>query len=131
VTFQHSMSYAFHEIKHIVQPYLDDLPTHFMHCQDHLAHLWAIFLRCRYYRIRLNPHKCFFCVESGWLHGFIVSIHGIRVDPLKDEVIINLPPPSTLRQLQSLQGKENFLHRFIPNYVELMKGFNPYTTLMG
>jgi hypothetical protein len=25
VTFQRAMSYAFHDIKHIVQPYLDDL----------------------------------------------------------------------------------------------------------
>jgi hypothetical protein len=44
------------------------------------------------------------------------------VDPLKVEDTINFPPP-TLRQLQSFQGKENFLHRFIPNYVELTKGF--------
>jgi hypothetical protein len=94
-----------------------------MHRQDHPTHLRAIFLRCRYYRIRLNPHKCVFCVESGRLLGFIVSTHGIRVDPLKVEAILNLPPPSTLRQLQSLQGKENFLRRFIPNYVELTKGF--------
>jgi hypothetical protein len=27
-TFQRDMSYTFHDIKHIVQPYLDDLPTH-------------------------------------------------------------------------------------------------------
>jgi hypothetical protein len=27
-TFQRAMSYAFHDIKHIVQPYLDDLSTH-------------------------------------------------------------------------------------------------------
>ena len=27
-TFQRAMSYAFHDIKHIVQPYLDYLPTH-------------------------------------------------------------------------------------------------------
>jgi hypothetical protein len=45
------------------------------------------------------------------------------VDPLKVEAILNLPPPSTLRRLQSLQGKENFLHRFIPNYVEITHGF--------
>jgi hypothetical protein len=45
------------------------------------------------------------------------------VDPLKVESILNLPPPSTLCQLQSLQGKEIFLRRFIPNYVELTKGF--------
>ena len=55
--------------------------------------------------------------------GIIVSKVGIRVDPSKVEAIINLPPPSTLRQLQSLQGKENFLRRFIPNYVKLTKGF--------
>ena len=55
--------------------------------------------------------------------GFIVSKVGILVDLSKVEAIINLPPPSTLRQLQSLQGKANFLRRFIPNYTELTKGF--------
>ena len=80
-------------------------------------------MRCQNYQIRLNPHKCVFCVESGRLLGFVVSKTGIRVDPSKVEDIINLPPPSTLRQLQSLQGKANFLRRFIPSYAELMKGF--------
>ena len=60
--FQRAMSYAFHDIKHIVQPYLDDLPAHSMHCSDHPAHLRVIFLRCRFYLIRLNPHKCVFFV---------------------------------------------------------------------
>jgi hypothetical protein len=62
--FQHAMSYAFHDIKHIVQPYLDNLPTHSMRRVDHPTHLRAIFIRCRFYRIRLNIHKCVFCVES-------------------------------------------------------------------
>jgi hypothetical protein len=38
-TFQCPVSYAFHDIKHIIQPYLDDLPTHSMCHQDHLPHL--------------------------------------------------------------------------------------------
>jgi hypothetical protein len=118
------MSYAFHDIKNILQPYLDDLPTHSMRRQDHPTHLRAIFLCFCYYHIRLNPHKCVFCVESDQLLGFIVSLHGIRVHPLKVQAILNLPPPYTLRQLQSLQGKEIFLCRFIPNYVELTIGFN-------
>jgi hypothetical protein len=62
--FQRVMSYAFHNIKPIVQPYIDDLPTHSMQCQDHPIHLRAIFIRCCYYRIRLNLHKCIFYVES-------------------------------------------------------------------
>jgi hypothetical protein len=76
-TFQHAISYAFHDIKHIVQPYLDDLPAHSMHRVDHPTHLRAIFLRCQFYRIRLNPHKCVFCVESDRLMGFIVARQGI------------------------------------------------------
>jgi hypothetical protein len=117
------MSYSFHDINHIVQPYLDDLPVHSMHRSYHLTHLRTIFLRCRFYRIHLNPQKCVFCVESDRLLGFIMSRQGIRVDPLKVEVILNLPPPSSLHQLQSLQGKANFLRHFIPNYVELTLGF--------
>jgi hypothetical protein len=89
---------------------------------DHPTHLRAIFVYCSFYRIRLNPHKCVFYVESDRLLGFIVSCQGIRVDPLKVEAILNLPPPSTLRQLQSLQGKEKFLHHFIPNYTEITHG---------
>lgn len=122
-TFQRAMSYAFHDIKHIVQPYLDDLPAHLLHQADHLVHLRAMFMRCRHYRIWLNPHKCVFCIETGRLLGFVVSKSGIHVDPLKVKAIIKLPPPSSLRQLQSLQGKANFLRRFIPNYAEVTKGF--------
>jgi hypothetical protein len=38
-TFQRAMSYDFHDIKHIIQPHLNDLPTHSMHRQDHPTHL--------------------------------------------------------------------------------------------
>jgi hypothetical protein len=45
------------------------------------------------------------------------------VDPLKVEAIVQLPPTCTIPRLQSLQGKENFLQRFIVNYVNITKGF--------
>jgi hypothetical protein len=62
-TFQCAISYAFHDIKHIMQPNLDDLPAHSMRRVNHPIHLRAIFIHCQFYRIRLNPHKCVF------LHG--------------------------------------------------------------
>ena len=103
-TFQCAMSYAFHDIKSIVQLYLDDLPTKSRWHQDHMAHLWQIFVHCRYYHIWLNPHKCIFGVELDRLLGFIVANDGIHVDPLKVEAITKLPPPRTILQLQRLQG---------------------------
>ena len=107
-TFQRAMNFSFHDIKAIVEPYLDDLPAHSPKRIDHPNHLRLIFERCIYNKIRLNPHKCVFCVESGRLLGFIVSSRGIQVDPLKVEAIVNLPPPCSLRQLQSLQGSLSF-----------------------
>jgi hypothetical protein len=71
----------------------------------------------------LNPHKCIFCVTSGHLLGFIVSTKGIMVDPLKVEAITQFPPPRIVRQLQSLQGKVNFLRHFVLNYANITKGF--------
>ena len=38
-------------------------------------------------------------------------------------MIINLPPPLTIIQLQSLEGKLNFLRRFSVNYGKITKGF--------
>jgi hypothetical protein len=45
------------------------------------------------------------------------------VDTLKVKSILALPPPNNLTQLQSLQGKANFLRRFICNYAEITKRF--------
>lgn len=52
-----------------------------------------------------------------------MSKEGITLDSLKFQAIKELPPPCTLCQLQSLQGKANFLRRFIPNYATTMHGF--------
>jgi hypothetical protein len=122
-TFQQAMSFSFHDLKHIVEAYLDDLASRSRKRTDHPTHLRLIFECCRYFRIHLNPNKCSFCVTLGRLLGFIVSTIGIMVDPLKVEAIIQFPPPRTILQLQSLQGKANFLRRIIANYAEITKGF--------
>ena len=106
---------------HIVEAYLDDFTTHSCKRAQHLLHLRLVLERCRHYQIHLNPHKCIFCAISGFLLGFIVSIKGIMVDPLKVEAITQLPPSHTIHQLQSLQGKVNFLRRSVPNYANIKK----------
>ena len=41
---------------------------------------------------------------------------------MKVEAIVNMPPHS-IKQLQNLQGKSNFLRRFIVNYAKITKYF--------
>jgi hypothetical protein len=87
-TFQRAMSFAFHDLKHIVEAYLDDLASRSHKRTNHPTHLRIIFESCCYFQIHLNPNKCNFCITLGRLLGFIVSITGIMVDPLKVEAII-------------------------------------------
>ena len=101
-TFQRAMSYAFHDMIHFVEPYLDDLPAHSKQQDIHVDHLRAVFLRCRYFNIHLNPHKCVFSVETRRLLGFIVSKDGIHIDPLKIEAMLALPTPMSITGLQIL-----------------------------
>ena len=64
-----------------------------------------------------------FYVTIGHLLGFIVSQRDITMDPLKVQAITEIPPPQNLRQLQSLQGKANFLRCFVPDYAIHAHGF--------
>ena len=117
------MTLIFHGIKNIIEVYLDDLTAHSRLRERHPYHLRLVFERCRHYQVRLNPHKCIFCVTVDRLLGFIVSKEGIRVDPLKVEAILQLSPSRNIRHLQCLQGMENFLRRFVVNFSNLTKGF--------
>lgn len=128
-TFQRDMEYAFHDIRNTFQAYLDDLLTHSKKQAEHVAHLRAIFLRCRFYNIHMNLHQSIFFVKSRCLLGFIAFNHGIRVDHDNVKAITQFPVPQCILQLQSLQGKENVLCHFIVNYTLLIKAFHTCGTI--
>jgi hypothetical protein len=115
-TFQWPMTYIFHDLAHIILAYLDNLTTRSKKRTQHLDDLRIIFQRCHQYNICLNPLKCVFCVTTRHLLRFIISQSGITMDPLKFQAITEIPPPQNLCQLQSLQGKTNFLRQFVPDY---------------
>jgi hypothetical protein len=93
--FQRAMSFAFNELKKIVEAYLDDLVAHSHKRVDHLVYIRLILERCRYYCIRLILNRCIFYVILVHLLSFIVSNKDIMVDPLKVEAIVQLPPRIT------------------------------------
>ena len=51
----------------------------------------------------------------------IISKDGIRIDPSRVEAIEKIDIPRSRKEVQSFIGKVNFLRRFIPNYVEILK----------
>jgi hypothetical protein len=53
--------------------------------------------------------------------GHIITKEGVKLDPERVEAIGKVPLPTTKKLLQSFLGQTNFVHRFIPNYAEIMK----------
>ena len=53
--------------------------------------------------------------------GHIISKDEIKIDPNIIEAIHKIEHPRNIKELQSFIGKINFLRRFIPNLVELLK----------
>jgi len=53
--------------------------------------------------------------------GHIVSRGGIKINPKRVESIDTINIPRTRKEIQSFLGKNNFLRRFIPNFVEIVK----------
>ncbi|PKI78864.1 hypothetical protein CRG98_000725 [Punica granatum] len=106
----------FHDMMHKeIEVYVDDMIAKSKKGEDHLVNLKRLFDCLTKYKLRLNPTKCTFGVKSGKLLGFIVSEKGIEVDPDKVKAIMELPPPSTVREVRSFLGQLNYIARFIAN----------------
>lgn len=104
-TYQRAMTTIFHDMMHTIkEDYVDDLLAKSLTREGHLDILERIFDRLEQYHVRLNPKKCVFGVTSGKLLGYIVSSKGIEVDPAKVKAIMDMPPPTNISQLRTLQG---------------------------
>eukprot|EP00253_Pinus_taeda_P011509 PITA_11509 len=121
-TFQRAMDMAFANEKDVfLVVYLDDLTVFSKSDEEHLFHLTKVFQKCRKYGISLNPKKSIFAMSEGKLLGHIISKDGIRIDPARVEAIQKLEQPRSKKEIQSFNGKLNFLRRFIPNLAEHLR----------
>jgi hypothetical protein len=73
--------------------FLDDFIV-YNDMESHLMKLKLYFLKCREYKINLNPKINAFMVFSGLILKFIISKEGKVPDPKKVQAIMNMPIPT-------------------------------------
>ncbi|XP_070047278.1 uncharacterized protein [Nicotiana tomentosiformis] len=113
-TYMRAMTTIFHDTIHKeIEVYVDDVIIKSKKQSDHVGDLRKFFQRLRRYNLKLNPAKCAFGVPSEKLLGFIVSRHGIELDPSKIKAIQELPPPKIKTEVMSLLGRLNYISKFI------------------
>ena len=113
-THQRLMNKMFaHQIGRNMQVCVDDMLVKGVREEDHLSDLRETFDTFRMYNTKLNPSKCAFRVTAGKFLGFMVSQRGITVNLEKVRVIMELAPPKTVKDVQSLNGKIATLNKFV------------------
>ena len=80
---------------------------------DHLDDLKETFDTLRSYNMKLNLDKYIFGVTAGKFLGFMVSQRGIEVNPYKLWAIMEMTPPTNIKEVQSLNDKVAALNRFV------------------
>ena len=63
--------------------------------------------------MKLNPAKCAFRVSVEKFLGFIVNSRGIEANLDKIKVVLDMLPPSNIKDIQRLTGRIVVLSRFV------------------
>lgn len=84
--------------------------------EHHLKILGECMDRCRRARLGLNPKKCRLMVPQGRLLGHIVCKEGLKTDPDKIRVILEMEAPSDVMGVKSFLGHVGYYRRFIKGF---------------
>ena len=97
-TYQRLVNMMFRDqIGKTMEVYVDDMLVKSKKDVDHVTHLAEMFEILRKYRMKLNPQKCVFGVESGKFLGFMVNHRGIEANPAKIKALLEMKSPTTVR----------------------------------
>ena len=113
-TYQRLVNRMFQkQIGKTMEVYIDDMLVKSTTAELHIGHLSEAFQILREYNMKLNPAKCAFRVSAEKFLGFIVNNRGIEANPDKIKVVLDMPSPSSIKEVQRLTGRITALSRFM------------------
>ena len=74
--------------------------------------------------LKLNLKKCVWWKPVVTFLGHKFSKDGVRPDPDKVKAIVEMSAPTSVHELQQIQGMINYIGMFIPNLATIMKTMN-------
>ena len=117
-TYQRMVNKVFEgQIGRNVEAYVDDMVIKTKE-GTHAKDLAETFENLRAHQMKLNPSKCVFGVTAGKFLGFMVSERGIEANPEKIQALVDMKEPTTVKEMQRLNGRVAALGRFIAKSAE-------------
>ena len=96
-----------------MEVYIDDMLVKSIKAELHITHLVEVFQVLKSYNTKLNPPKCAFGVSAGKFLDFIVNNRGIEANLNKIKAVLNILPPSNIKDIQRLTGRIAALSHFV------------------
>nr|GEV17333.1 reverse transcriptase domain-containing protein [Tanacetum cinerariifolium] len=113
-TYQRLMDKTFKgQIKQNIEVYVDDLVVKSHTEAEMMRDVEETFRTLRKINMKLNLKKCLFGLAEGVFLGYIIAPVGIKPCPNKTAVVLQLPSPRTIKEVQSHNGKLASLNRFL------------------
>jgi hypothetical protein len=95
-------------VERFLEVFMDDFYVFGSSFEECLHRLTLVLVRCKEKNLVLNWEKCHFMVQQGIVLGHVISRRGIEVDKAKVDLISNLPPPRTVKEVRSFLGHAGF-----------------------
>jgi hypothetical protein len=113
-TYQRAIQKCFKkQLNKNVEAYVDYMVVKTRNSDTLIADLEETFASLWEYQWKLNPNKGVFSVPLGKLLGFIISHRGIEANPEKISAITKMKAPTSIKDVQKLNGCMAALNRFI------------------
>ena len=105
-TFQRCMISIFSDmVERFLEIFMDDFSVFSSSFTECLHCLTLVLVRCKEKNPVLNWEKYHFMVKPGIVLGHVISHLGIEVDKAKVDLISNLPPPRSVKEVRSFLGR--------------------------
>ena len=106
--------------------YLDDIIIYAKTFSDHLEALEEVFKRLSRAGLKIKLSKCHFITNTVRYLGFLITADGLKTDPSKVSVILNVEVPKNVKDVRAFLGMASYYRRFMPNFSHIAE---PLTNL--
>ena len=106
-----------------LEVYVDDMMIKSKSLGNHLADLEENFIVIKNNKVRINPAKCAFKVTIRKFLGFMLTKRRIKVNLAKCQAILKMQSPTTIKEVQRLNGQITTLSQFMSKLVEKCLSF--------
>ena len=103
-------------VDQFVVVFMDDILVYSKDAKEHEQHLRIVIETLREKKLYAKLSKCDFWIKEVSFLGHIVSVKGIRVDPIKIDVVVNWKPPRNVTKVRIFLGLAGYYRRFVKGF---------------